>query len=99
MHRCYKVTVVLSKLQTVWRCWTLLIQRWQRNRNKLVSKKSNETNEDDDPYGINSLTVPELRKEFQERGLAHTGNKSQRVERVNAYLDESANQDDMPNKE
>ena len=48
----------------------------------IVEKKDDVNTDENDPYGIKSLTVAELKKELASRGLIRTGLKAQLVERL-----------------
>jgi len=57
---------------------------------KIVSKQENRTT-DEDPYGINSLTVALLKEELRARNLKLSGNKPELLARLLAHLKEDKN--------
>ena len=57
---------------------------------KIVSKQENRTT-DEDPYGINSLTVALLKEELRARNLKLSGNKPELLARLLAHLKEEKN--------
>ena len=57
---------------------------------KIVSKQENRTT-DEDPYGINSLTVALLKEELRARNLKISGNKPELLARLLAHLKEEKN--------